>query len=107
MAEMAKKNVTPLAKHPEHTQHFIATVKEALDAFEEQISLPDEEVRSRAYQKLLQAYREALEPVWNLAHFADIDIILKTVSDKEMLELRTMAKQLQPAPTTSKVTKET
>ena len=107
MAEMAKTKVTPRAKHPERTQHFIATVKEALDAFEEQISLPDEEVRSEAYQKLLQAYKEALEPVWNLARFADIDIILKTVSDKEMLELRTMAKQLQPAPTTSKVTKET
>ena len=107
MAEMAKTKVTPWAKHPERTQHFIATVKEALDAFEEQISLPDKEVRSGAYQKLLQAYKEALEPVWNLAHFADIDIILKTVSDKEMLELRTMAKQLQPAPTMSKVTKET
>ena len=107
MAEMAKTKVTPRAKHPERTQHFIATVKEALDAFEEQISLPDEEVRSEAYQKLLQAYKEALEPVWNLARFADIDIILKTVSDQEMLELRTMAKQLQPAPTTSKVTKET
>ena len=106
MAEMAKTKVTPRAKHPECTQHFIATLKEALDAFEEQISLPDEEVRSEAYQKLLQAYKEALEPVWNLAHFADIDIILKTVSDKEMLELRTMAKQLQPPPTMSKVTKE-
>ena len=45
--------------------------------------------------------------MWNLAHFADIDIILKMVSDKEMLELCTMAKQLQPAPNTSKVTKET
>ena len=107
MAKMAKTKVTPRAKHPQRTQHFIATVKEALDAFEEQISLPDEEVRSGAYQKLLQAYKGALEPVWNLAHFADIDIILKTVSDKEMLELRTMGKQLQPAPTTSKVTKET
>ena len=59
MAEMAKTKVTPQAKHPECTQQFIATVKEALDAFEEQISFPDEEVRSRAYQKLLQAYKEA------------------------------------------------
>ena len=55
MAEMAKTKVTPRAKHLERTQHFIATVKEALDAFEEQISLPDKEVRSEAYQKLLQA----------------------------------------------------
>ena len=104
---MAKMKVTPWAKHPERTQHFITTVKEALDAFEEQISFPDKEVRSGAYQKLLQTYKEALIPVWNLARFADIDIILETISDKEMLELHTMAKQLQPTPTTSKVTKET
>ena len=106
MAEMARTKVTPRAKHPECTQHFVTTVKQALDAFEEQISFTDEEVRSRAYQKLLQAYKEALIPVWNLAGFADIDVILETVSDKEMLGLRTMAKQLQPPPTMSKVTKE-
>ena len=98
--------MTPWVKHLERTQHFVTTVKQALDVFEEQISFTDEEVRSRAYQKLLQAYKEALIPVWNLASFADIDVILETVSDKEMLGLCTMAKQLQPPPTTSKVTKE-
>ena len=106
MAEVARTKVTPRTKHPERTQHFITAVKQALDAFEEQISFTDEEVRSRAYQKLLQAYKEALIPVSNLAGFADIDVILETVSDKEMLGLRTMAKQLQRPPTTSKVTKE-
>ena len=106
MAEMAKVKVTPRVKHRECTQHFITTVKEALDAFKEQTSFPDEEVRSGAYRKLLQAYKEPLTPVWNLAGFADIDVILKTVSDKEMLALHTMAKQLQPTPATSKVTKE-
>ena len=87
MAEMSKTKVTPRAKHPERTQLFTATVKEALDAFEAEISLLDEDVRSGAYRKLLETYKGALEPVWNLAHFADIDIILKTVSDQEMLEL--------------------
>ena len=82
-------------------------MKGALDTFEEQISFPEEEVRGKAYKILLHAYKESLEPVWNLAHFADVGIVLKTISDKEMLELRTMAKKLQPAPTTSKVTKET
>ena len=106
MAEMAKMKVTPWAKHPEHTQYFISMVKEALDAFEEQICFPDKEVRSGAYQKLLQAYKEALTPVWNLVRFADIDVILKAVSDKEMRELRMMAKRLQPPPTMRKVTKE-
>ena len=107
MAEMSKAKVTPQAKHPERTQLFAATVKEALDAFEEEISLPDKDVRSGAYRKLLDAYKHALEPVWNLAHLADIDIILKTVSDQEMLQLGKTAKQLQPAPTTAKVIKET
>ena len=106
MAEIVRTKVTPRAKHPECTQHFVTAMKQALDAFEEQISFTDEEVRSGAYQKLLQAYKEALIPVWNLAGFADIDVILETVSDKEMLGLRTMAKQLQPPPTMSKVTKE-
>ena len=106
MAEMSKAKVTPQAKHPECTQLFTATVKEALDAFEEEISLLDEDVRSRAYRKLLEAYKGALELVWSLAHHADIDIILKTISDQEMLELGTMAKQLQPAPTTTEVIKE-
>ena len=58
-------------------------MKEALDAFEEEIGLLDEDVRSGAYRKLLEAYKHTLEPVWNLAHLADIDIILKTVSDQE------------------------
>ena len=107
MAEMVKTKVTSRAKHPQRTQNFITSVKEALDAFEEQISFPEEEVRITAYKLLLHAYKEALEPVWNLAHFADVDIILKTISDKQMIELRTMAKQLQPGPKTSKVTKET
>ena len=107
MAEMTEAKVTPRAKHPERTQLFAATVKEALDAFEEEISLLDEDVRRGAYRKLLEAYKHALEPVWNLAHLADIDIVLKTVPDQEMLQLGKMAKQLQPAPTTAKVIKET
>ena len=106
MAKVARTKVTSQAKHPECTQHFVTAVKQALDEFEEQISLTDEDDKSRAYQKLLQAYKKALIPVWNQAGFADIDVILETVSDKEMLGLCTMAKQLQPPPTTSKVTKE-
>ena len=103
---MAKTRVTPWAKHPNHTQDFINAVQEVLDAFEDQVRFPDKEVRNKAYKMLLEAYREALTPVWNLARFADIEIILNTISDKEMMELAMMAKWLQPPPTTSKVTKE-
>ena len=81
MAEASKAQVTPRAKHPERTKLFAATVQEALAEFEEEISLLDEDVRSNAYQKLIDAYKHALKPVWNLAHLADTDIILETVSD--------------------------
>ena len=81
MAEASKAQVTPRVKHPERTKLFAATVQEALAEFEEEISLLDEDVRSNAYRKLIDAYKRALEPVWNLAHLADTDIILKTVSD--------------------------
>ena len=94
MAEMSKDKVTPWAKHPERTKLFAATVQEALAAFEEEISLLDEDVRSRAYPKFIEAYKHALESVWNLAHLADIDIIFKTVADRDMLQLGKMAKQL-------------
>ena len=46
---MSQAKVTPRAKHPKRTQLFAATVKEALDAFEEEIRLLDEDVRSEAY----------------------------------------------------------
>ena len=107
MADASKAQVTPRAKHPERTKLFAATVQEALADFEEEISLLDEDVRSNAYRKLIDAYKHALEPVWNLAHLADTDIILKTVSDRDMLQLGKMAKQLQPEPTTAKVIKQT
>ena len=107
MADMSKAKVTPRAKLPERTKLLAATVQEALATFEEVISLLDEDVRSGAYRKFIEAYKHALEPVWNLAHLADIDIILKKVSDRDMLQLGKMAKQLQPAPTTAKVVKET
>ena len=107
MAEASKAQVTPRAKHPERTKLFAATVQEALAEFEEEISLLDEDVRSNAYRKLIDAYKHALEPVWNLAHLADTDIILEAVSDRDMLQLGKMAKQLQPEPTTAKVIKQT
>ena len=55
--------MTPRAKHLERTQDFVKAIKEALDAFEDQVHFPDEEVRGRAYHSLLEAYREALTPV--------------------------------------------
>ena len=103
---MAKTRVTPQAKNPNQTQQFIKDIQEALDKFEDHVHFPDEEVRENAYRTLLEAYHTALVPIWNLAQFADIEMVLRTIADKQMAELTVMSKRLTPPPNTSKVTKE-
>ena len=67
---------------------------------------PDAEVQENAYRTLLEAYCTALMPIWNLAWFADIEMVLKTIADKQMTELTVMSKRLTPPPNTSQVAKE-
>ena len=55
---------------------------------------------------LLKAYRSALTSIWSSAQFADTEKILKTISDRQMVELTIISKKLEPEPTTSKVSKE-
>ena len=103
---MAKTRVTPQAKNPNQTQQFIKDIQEALDKFEDHVHFPDEEVRENAYRTLLEAHRTALVPIWNLAWFADIEMVIRTIADKQMAELSIMSKRLTPPLNTSKVTKE-
>ena len=107
VSDMAKTRVTPRAKYPDQTQQFIKNVHDALDQFEEHVHFPDAEVRENAYRVLLEAYRTALTLIWNLAWFADIEMVLKTVADKQMTKLTIMSKKLPPPPNTSQVSKET
>ena len=103
---MPKHKITPKAKYPVQTQKFIQDVSDALEEFEENIQFPDEEIREGAYSVLLTAYRSALTSIWSSAQFADTEKILKTISDRQMVELTIMSKKLEPEPTTSKVSKE-
>ena len=77
-----------------------------MDKFEEHVHFPDADVRENAYRALLEAYHTALAPIWNLEWFADIEMVLKTVADKQMAELTMMNKKLAPPPNTSQVSKE-
>ena len=77
-----------------------------MDEFEDHVHFPDEEVRENAYSVLLEAYHTALTPIWSLARFADIEMVLKTVADKQMNELTVMSEKLAPPPNTSQVSKE-
>ena len=93
---MPKTKVTPQAKHPDRTQHFLDATQIRLETFEDKISLLTEEIHEKAYRNYVKAYREALVPVWNLARFADIRTVLETVTDKNMNKITTMAERLKP-----------
>ena len=94
------------AQHPQCTKKFVSSIEEALDHFEDQIGSLNETIWTNAYKTLLNLYKEALTPIWNLARFADVKIILKTIANKEMKSLTDMARKLRPPPVTAKVSKE-
>ena len=79
-------------------------IQEALDTFEDEISTLTDDICGKAYKNYVGAYHDALIPVWNLAHFANVDTIMKTITDKELMEITIMAKCLKPSPPPTKVT---
>ena len=95
---MLKTKVTPRAKHPNKTKQFLDATRIALEMFDDEISSFTDEVKEKAYKHYVRSYREALVPVWNLARFANIDTVLKTVTDKKMQEIKTMAERLKTTP---------
>ena len=94
---MPKAKVTPRSKHLDQTQQFLDAIQTALDTFEDEISSLTEEIRDKAYRNYVTAYCEALIPIWNLAHFASIGMVMETIADKDMKEIMIMAKRLKPA----------
>ena len=104
--KMPKTKITPCAKHPGKTQQFLDAIQEALDTFEDEISSLTDDIRGKVYKKYVEAYCDALIPVWNLARFASIDTVMKTIMDKDLKEITVMAKHLKPTPPRTKVSKE-
>ena len=105
MATMAKTKITPRAKHPGRTQEFIEAVQEALDTLEDEISSLTDDIHGKVYKKYVEAHRDALIPVWNLARFASVDTVMKTITYKNLTEITVMAQHLKPTPPRTKVTK--
>ena len=103
---MARTKITPRAKHPSQTQEFMEAIQEAVDTFEDEISSLTDDIHGKAYKKYVKAYRDALIPVWNLARFASVDTMMKTITDKNLRETTVMAECLKPTPPHTKVTKD-
>ena len=105
MANMPKTKITHRAKYLDRTQKFLTDVKVALETFEDEVGSLFEKTRSGTYKNFLQAYRNVLIPLWNVARFASIDTVLATVANPEMMDLTVMARHLQPACPSSTVIK--
>ena len=76
-------------------------IQTALETFDNEITSLTQEVCMKAYKNFIKSYKTTLTAVWDLAHFADVALILATIHNKEMAELSVMAWKLKtPAPTT-------
>ena len=87
---MAKTKITPHARNTDKTQKFIQDVEQAIEMFEDQIGSLANDIHERAYKNFLTSYRDAMIPIWNLARFASVKTVLKTIADKELTELAMM-----------------
>ena len=106
---MSDRQTTPLmpkAQHPERTQQFVSVVTESLESFEDSIGSLDENIKASAYETFITSYKDALSRIWRPAASADTKLILKTITDKQLVSLTEMAKRLEPQPSTAKVSVE-
>ena len=76
--------VTSRAKDPDKTAKFVTAIGIEIETFDDEIGSLQQATRLKAYKNLVRAYRTALTEVWDLARFADVGLILKTMKDKEM-----------------------
>ena len=106
MSDRKTTPLTPKAQHPERTQQFVSVVAESLESFEDSIGSLDENIKSSAYETFITSYKDALSRIWRPAAAADTKLILKTITDKQLVSLTEMAKRLEPQPSTAKVSVE-
>ena len=95
--EAATSNpVSKAAKRPQKTQKFMDDLKQALDDFDDEVFSFASEQREVAYHNFATYYRDALIAIWPKATDASIKTVLKSVTDKQLQELKRMASLLQP-----------
>ena len=106
MSDKTAATLTPKAQHPEHMKKFVSAITDALEVFKDNIASLDEDFWTSAYETFLISYKDALTPIWSLAGSADVKMILKTITDKELTSLKDMARKLEAPPLTAKVSQE-
>ena len=91
-----QKSISSTAKRPQKTQKFLDDIKQALDDFDDEVFSLSSEQREVTYHNFATYYRDALTAIWPKATDASIKTILKSVTDKQLQELKRMARLLKP-----------
>ena len=91
-----KKSISSTAKRPQRTQKFLDDIGQALDDFDDEVFSFASEQREIAYTNFATYYRDALTAIWPKATDASIKTVLKSVNDKQLQELKRMARLLKP-----------
>ena len=89
--------------NPSHNRHhtaletktFLAKIRAALIILDDQISSLDEG-RATAYETFIMAYKDAFADIWPKINSADATILLQSVKDSELQELRCLSQILCP-----------
>ena len=79
--------VTTAAKRPDKTKKFLADISASLDIFDDEISSLGD-CCAPAYKTFILSYRSAFVDIWPKIKAADVKIVLQSVKDKELDELR-------------------
>ena len=91
-----KKSISSTVKRPQKTQKFLDDIGQALDDFDDEVFSFASGQREVAYNNFATYYRDALTAIWPKATDASIKTILKSVNDKQLQELKCMARILKP-----------
>ena len=89
----APTQVTTAAKRPNRTKKFLADISAALEVFDDEISSVGD-CRATAYKTFISSYKTAFAHIWPKIETADVKVVLRSVKDKELNELRRMTEMM-------------
>ena len=90
---LAPTQVTTAAKRPNRTKKFLADISAVLDVFDDEISSVGD-CRATAYETFISSYKTAFAHIWPKIKTADVKIVLQSIKDKELNELRCMSQMM-------------
>ena len=91
-----KKSISAAAKRPHRTQKFLDDIRQALNDFDDEVFSFTGKQREITYNNFATYHRDALTAIWPKATDASIETVLTSVNDKQLQELKCMARLLKP-----------